>query len=57
MIVKPVKEFVELCKRSWEDIDFDIQKGHNHISPSWALMAGEPADENWGKDLAKWIKT
>ncbi|TVY88784.1 hypothetical protein LAWI1_G007699 [Lachnellula willkommii] len=55
-IVKPVKEFVELWKRIWGDVDCDILKGHNHISPPWALMAGEPAGEKWGEDLAKWIK-
>ncbi|TVY37525.1 hypothetical protein LSUB1_G004040 [Lachnellula subtilissima] len=52
-IVKPVKEFVDLWKMIWRDIDFDVLKGHNHISPPWALMAGEPAGEKSGEDLAK----
>jgi len=56
-IVKPVKDFVELWKKAWGgDIDFEILKGHNHISPPWALMAGEPEGEKWGEELAKWIK-
>ncbi|TVY82329.1 hypothetical protein LSUE1_G004590 [Lachnellula suecica] len=56
-IVKPVEEFVGLWKKHWEsDIEFNVLKGHNHISPPWALNAGEAEGEKWGEDVAKWIK-
>lgn len=57
-IARPVREFVEFWKKHWvEDIELKTLKGHNHISPPWALMAGEAAGEEWAEDLAKWIKS
>lgn len=51
---------------SWEEIIPDIEKrrgeapqmiigkGHNHISPNWALCSGE--GEEWGEEVVKWMK-
>jgi hypothetical protein len=57
-IVKPMDDFVELWKKSWggADIEYQTLAGHNHISPPWALNAGEAAGEKWGEDVSKWIK-
>ncbi|CAG8960653.1 hypothetical protein HYFRA_00013531 [Hymenoscyphus fraxineus] len=56
-IVSTMREFQELWKETWgEGIEEKIILGHNHISPTWALMAGEKEGEKWGEDIAKWIK-
>ncbi|KAG1744928.1 Alpha/Beta hydrolase protein [Suillus paluster] len=51
---------------SWEDSLPDIEKrrgeapqaiickGHNHISPNWALCSGE--GEEWGEEVVIWMK-
>jgi len=31
-----------------------ISKGHNHISPNWALGSGQ--GEEWGEEVTKWMK-
>lgn len=56
-IVKPMEDFVELWKKSWGgDITYYTLAGHNHISPPWALNAGEAEGEKWGEYVARWIK-
>ncbi|KAF4636309.1 hypothetical protein G7Y89_g1789 [Cudoniella acicularis] len=57
-ITRPMKEFVALWKEKWgeETIDLETLEGHNHISPPWALNAGEKEGEAWGEDLVKWLK-
>jgi carboxylesterase type B len=51
---------------SWEEIIPDIEKrcgeapqmiigkGHNHISPNWALCSGQ--GEEWGEEVVNWMK-
>jgi len=39
-----------------EGVEVKWMKGHNHISPPMALMAGDERGEAWGEDVAKWIK-
>ncbi|KAG1717251.1 hypothetical protein EDB19DRAFT_1914779 [Suillus lakei] len=51
---------------SWEEILPDIEKrlgkapqmiigkGHNHISPNWALCSGQ--GEEWGEEVVEWMK-
>ena len=34
-------------------VPLTIMKGHNHISPHWALWSG--AGEEWGEEVAKWV--
>lgn len=55
-IVKPGNDFIELWKKYWGDLQVQTILGHNHISPPWALNAGEPAGEKWGEDVLEWIK-
>ena len=57
-IAKPTRDFVELWKGSWgeDSIEVEGMKGHNHLSPPWALMAGESEGEKWAEGVAKWIK-
>ncbi|EPE33055.1 alpha/beta-Hydrolase [Glarea lozoyensis ATCC 20868] len=57
IIEGPTGRFVEAWKRVWgEGLEFKVLKGHNHISPPWALMAGEAEGEKWAEDLVEWIK-
>ena len=35
-------------------VEFWTHKGHNHISPHWALLSGE--GEEWGEQVAEWLK-
>jgi hypothetical protein len=51
---------------TWEEVLSDIEKrrgevpqtiickGHNHISPNWALGSGQ--GEEWGEEVVKWMK-
>lgn len=36
-----------------KDVPFFINKGHNHISPDWALFSGE--GEEWAEEVTQWI--
>ncbi|KAH8646048.1 Alpha/Beta hydrolase protein [Tricladium varicosporioides] len=56
-ITEPMREFVKLWESSWgaETVEFEVLQGHNHISPPWALNAGEKEGEKWGEDVVKWI--
>ncbi|KAG0696360.1 Alpha/Beta hydrolase protein [Suillus ampliporus] len=44
----------DIEKRLGEAPEAIICKGHNHISPHWALCSGQ--GEEWGEDVAKWMK-
>jgi hypothetical protein len=56
-IAGPTKRFVEEWKGGWwEGLEFRELKGHNHISPPWALMAGEKKGEEWAEGVVSWIK-
>jgi hypothetical protein len=56
-IAGPTKRFLELWKQTWgEGLEFRELKGHNHISPPWALMAGEKEGEEWAEGVVSWIK-
>ena len=56
-ISKPTEDFVTLEKKTWGDgADFKRIPGHNHISPPVALMTGDKNAEEWGEDVAKWVK-
>ena len=51
-----VDEFMEKVKtRCGRPVKYEVMKGHNHISPHWALQSGQ--GEDWAKDLAEWIKS
>lgn len=44
----------DIEKRRGEMPQTIISKGHNHISPNWALCSGQ--GEEWGEEVAKWMK-
>ena len=46
-----LKEALE--KRLGRPIPLSVLKGHNHVSPHWALWSG--AGEEWGEDVAQWV--
>ncbi|KAI0702392.1 Alpha/Beta hydrolase protein [Cerioporus squamosus] len=51
-----VDEFVKkLEARRGRAVKYEIMKGHNHISPHWALLSGE--GEGWAEAVAEWVKT
>jgi len=51
----PSENFVKLSNEIWGDgLEFREIPGHNHISPVMSLLSGE--GEQWGDDVAKWIK-
>ncbi|KAI0350287.1 alpha/beta hydrolase domain-containing protein [Trametes cingulata] len=41
--------------RVGKSVKYGVMKGHNHISPHWALLSGE--GEEWGVQVADWIKS
>lgn len=45
----------DIEKRRGEVPQTVISKGHNHISPNWALCSGQ--GEEWGEEVANWMKT
>lgn len=48
---KELKETLE--KKLGRQVPLTIMKGHNHISPHWALWSG--AGEEWGEEVARWV--
>ncbi|RPD58180.1 alpha/beta hydrolase domain-containing protein [Lentinus tigrinus ALCF2SS1-7] len=51
-----VDEFVKkLEARRGRVVKYEIMKGHNHISPHWALLSGE--GEDWADAVAEWVKS
>ena len=42
-----------LEKKLGRPVPLTIMKGHNHISPHWALWSG--AGEEWGEEVARWV--
>ncbi|KAI0643267.1 alpha/beta hydrolase domain-containing protein [Trametes meyenii] len=36
-------------------VKYEVMKGHNHISPHWALGTGQ--GEEWAEHVAEWIKS
>ena len=40
--------------RLGKKVRYEVMKGHNHISPHWALLTGE--GEGWAEDVAVWVK-
>jgi hypothetical protein len=56
-IAGPMEDCVVSWKKAWgEGAELRVLKGHNHISPPAALMSRDAEGEQWGKDVAKWIK-
>ena len=57
-IGRPMKSFTELWRQVWgeQSVELEVVKGHNHISPTWSLMAGEAEGEEWGERIVRWIK-
>ncbi|KLO09902.1 alpha/beta-hydrolase [Schizopora paradoxa] len=52
----PETEFVALFEeRTGRNVEINVAKGHVHMSAHWALNSGE--GEEWGEDLAKWVKS
>lgn len=49
------KQFEQLCLDAGMPAAFREIKGHNHISPPFALGTGIDAEEQWGVELSKWI--
>ncbi|KAI0631529.1 alpha/beta hydrolase domain-containing protein [Trametes polyzona] len=41
--------------RLGKSVKHEVMKGHNHISPYWALYSGQ--GEEWGEQVAEWIKS
>ncbi|KAI0665596.1 alpha/beta-hydrolase [Trametes maxima] len=38
-----------------KSVKYEVMKGHNHISPHWALGTGQ--GEEWAEHVAEWIKS
>ncbi|CCL98496.1 uncharacterized protein FIBRA_00494 [Fibroporia radiculosa] len=56
MIAPANLEFIAaLNSKIGQDVPFSIMKGHNHISPHWALGSGQ--GEEWAEEVTQWIKT
>ncbi|KAI0327447.1 alpha/beta hydrolase domain-containing protein [Cubamyces sp. BRFM 1775] len=48
-------EFAKTLEERGCRVRNEVMKGHNHISPHWALCSGE--GEEWGVQVAEWIKS
>ncbi|KAH9895850.1 alpha/beta-hydrolase [Cubamyces lactineus] len=48
-------EFAKRLEGRGRQVRYETMKGHNHISPHWALCSGE--GEDWGIQVAEWIKS
>lgn len=55
MMIQTAKDFIGEWKSRGGTVDFDILKGHNHISPPLALGTGIERDELWGFEIGRWI--
>ncbi|KFY06614.1 hypothetical protein V492_07905 [Pseudogymnoascus sp. VKM F-4246] len=58
-IVEPNKRFLGLwdgCFGNGEGIELKWMEGHNHISPPFALMAGDRRGEEWAENMIHWMK-
>jgi len=54
-VAVPLKDFSVLFEeRTGKKLEVNIGEGHNHMSAHWALNSGE--GEQWGEDLATWVK-
>jgi len=54
-VVSLNEEFAPLLKaKTGRDVGYYIMKGHNHISPHWALCTGR--GEEWAVEAELWIK-
>jgi hypothetical protein len=52
-----MRDFAGLGENTWDSgVEFKIMNGQNHISPPAALLSGDVEGENWGEDVADWIK-
>lgn len=52
----PLNNFISLFEeRTGRKLEVNIGEGHNHMSAHLALNSGE--GEQWGEDLAKWVKS
>ncbi|KAJ8591992.1 alpha/beta-hydrolase [Rhizopogon salebrosus TDB-379] len=54
LLVSWEEMLLDIEKRSGEMPQTIISKGHNHISPNWALGSGE--GEEWGEEVVQWMK-
>jgi len=55
-VTVPENEFIALFEeKTGKKLEVNVGKGHNHMSAHWALNSGE--GEQWGEDLAKWVKS
>eukprot|EP01113_Clastostelium_recurvatum_P031622 TRINITY_DN3966_c0_g1_i2.p1 TRINITY_DN3966_c0_g1~~TRINITY_DN3966_c0_g1_i2.p1 ORF type:complete len:303 (-),score=41.92 TRINITY_DN3966_c0_g1_i2:153-1061(-) len=55
-VLEPQKAFIaEYEERTGKQAEVVVCAGHNHMSEHWALNSGE--GEEWGDDLARWIKS
>jgi len=54
--IGPVNEefVVTLRSKLGRDVPYSLMKGHNHLSPHWALWSG--AGEEWAIEVEQWIK-
>ncbi len=41
-------------EKTGKKLEVNVGEGHNHVSAAMALNSGE--GEQWGEDLAKWVK-
>jgi len=55
-VAVPENDFIALFEeRTGKKLEVNVGEGHNHMSAHWALNSGE--GEQWGEDLAKWVKS
>jgi acetyl esterase/lipase len=55
-IIGSTNDFVLKLGKNRKDLTHWIIQGHNHISPPLALGTGIDTEENWGKEVGKWIR-
>ncbi|KFY98259.1 hypothetical protein V498_01524 [Pseudogymnoascus sp. VKM F-4517 (FW-2822)] len=58
-ILQPNKRFLGLwndCFGSGQGMEVKWMRGHNHISPPFALMSGDKQGEEWAENVISWMK-
>lgn len=58
-IIEPNKRFLGLwddCFGSRQGIEVKWMRGHNHISPPFALMSGDKRGEEWADNMIDWME-
>jgi acetyl esterase/lipase len=55
-IIESNVDFIAELGKNQKDLTHCTLPGHNHISPPLALGTGIDTEENWGREVGKWVK-